>query len=64
MSKIGWQSGFESIMSKRATMHNWTTLQALLNQGANREAVAIVRSFENSMDFSTYDVYEEHYLAS
>ncbi len=61
MTKTGWQSGFESIMSRRATMHNWTHLQKLLDQGSNREAIAIVRSFESQLNF---EACEEQYSSN
>ncbi len=58
----GWQTGFDSVMKKRATMQHWQHLQNLINQGANREAAAIVRSFEIQMEYETYQ--QEQRLAS
>lgn len=45
-----WQSGFDSLVEKRTTMHHWHALQHLRNQSANREAAAIVESFQVQMD--------------
>ncbi len=64
MTKTGWQSGFESVLSKRATMHNWTPVQELLDPDANREAIAIVRSFESQLYFGPLDVCEEQLSAN
>lgn len=62
----GWQSGFDSLMQTRATMHhNWHHLQNLMNHGANREAAAIVHSFQVQMDFESTENYQhEQRLAS
>jgi hypothetical protein len=57
---IGWQSGFDSIMKKRETMHHWKQLQHLMIQGSNREAAAIVQSFEIQMDFETHQLFETY----
>jgi hypothetical protein len=61
MSRFGWQSGFDSVMNKRATMHHWMHLQKLRDQSSNREAAAIVQSFEVQMEFET--TYQEQRLA-
>lgn len=58
----GWQTGFDSVMKKRATMQHWQHLQNLINHGANREAAAIVRSFEKQMEYESYQ--QEQRLAS
>ncbi|HEY9676941.1 MAG TPA: hypothetical protein V6C76_02980 [Drouetiella sp.] len=51
----GWQSGFDSLVKKRATFqHHWIHLQALRNQAANREAAEIVKSFQAQMDYEQY----------
>jgi hypothetical protein len=44
------QTGFQSLLSKRASMHKWSHLKTLLAHGSNREAAAIVQSFENQMN--------------
>lgn len=44
------QPAFQSLVSQRATMHQWSHLRNLLNLANNREAVAIVKSFENQMN--------------
>ncbi len=43
------QSGIQSLLEQRGSMHNWSHLKTLLNHGSNREAAAIVQSFENQM---------------
>ncbi len=62
MSKQGWQSGFDSVMTKRATMHHWHHLQKLRDHRSNREAAAIVQSFEIQMEFETSN-YQDQLLA-
>lgn len=44
------QPGFQSLVSQRATMHQWSHLRNLLNIATNREAIAIVQSFENQLN--------------
>ncbi|MFN8551183.1 MAG: hypothetical protein U0103_06800 [Candidatus Obscuribacterales bacterium] len=41
-------SGIQSLLARRASMQ-WTHLKNLMNQGSNREAAAIVESFEIQM---------------
>jgi hypothetical protein len=57
--KSSWQSGFDSVMQERTIMLHQRHLQNLLNQGSNREAAAIVRSFEMQMEcemeFESYE---------
>ncbi|HEY9676938.1 MAG TPA: hypothetical protein V6C76_02965 [Drouetiella sp.] len=43
------QSGFENLLNERANMHQWKHLKNLLTQGSNREAAAIVESFQKQM---------------
>jgi hypothetical protein len=43
------QSGIQSLLEQRGSMQNWSHLKTLLNYGSNREAAAIVQSFENQM---------------
>jgi len=56
-------TGIESLLTRRASMQ-WSHIKNLMNQGSNREAAAIVESFEiqmneeqrlqqQQMDFST-----------
>jgi hypothetical protein len=47
--KTSKQSGMQSLLEQRASMHKWSHLKNLLNQGSNREATAIVQSFEIQM---------------
>ncbi len=49
------QTGFQMMLAQRSAMHNWTHIRALLNQGSNREAAAIVESFELQMCFEESD---------
>ena len=44
------QSGFESIIKRRATRSIWSCLRHLSNYGSNREGAAIVDSFQLQMD--------------
>jgi|688.fasta_scaffold456743_2 hypothetical protein len=66
--KSSWQTGFDSVMKERTTMHHWRHLQTLFSQGSNREAAAIVRSFEVQMEFEmeveAYQLQEQQPLAS
>ncbi len=59
-----WQSGFDSALNMRKTMHHWRQLQNILSQGANREAAAIVKSFQVQMDLESdqRELYELHQL--
>lgn len=41
-------SGIQSLLARRASMQ-WSHLKNLMNQGSNREAAAIVESFEIQM---------------
>jgi hypothetical protein len=50
-TEITKQSGFQLMMAQRSAMHNWTHLRTLLNHGSNREAAAIVESFELQMSY-------------
>ena len=56
-------TGIQSLLTRRASMQ-WSHIKNLMNQGSNREAAAIVESFEiqmneeqriqqQQMDFST-----------
>ncbi|CAN5545498.1 hypothetical protein BH10CYA1_BH10CYA1_19190 [soil metagenome] len=45
------KTGFQMIMAQRSAMHNWSHVRNLLNQGSNREAAAIVESFEKQIQF-------------
>lgn len=51
MTKTAKKSGFQQIISQRNAMHSWTHVRTLLNHGSNREAAAIVESFQRQMDF-------------
>lgn len=42
-------TGIESLLSRRASMQ-WTHIKNLMNHGSNREAAAIVESFELQMN--------------
>jgi hypothetical protein len=52
--KSCWQTGFDSVVTTRNNMQHWRQLQNLFNQGANREAIAIVESFQIQMDWESY----------
>jgi hypothetical protein len=41
--------GFQSLLDKRASMQKWSHLETFLAHGRNREAAAIVESFENQL---------------
>lgn len=42
-------TGIESLLTRRASMQ-WSHIKNLMNQGSNREAAAIVESFEIQMN--------------
>lgn len=45
------KTGFQKTMTQRTAMQSWTHVRTLLNHGSNREAAAIVESFQKQMDF-------------
>ncbi|MFN8551182.1 MAG: hypothetical protein U0103_06795 [Candidatus Obscuribacterales bacterium] len=45
------KTGFQNMVSQRNSMQSWTHVRTLLNHGINREAAAIVESFQRQMDF-------------
>ncbi|MBS2004223.1 MAG: hypothetical protein JST44_22140 [Cyanobacteria bacterium SZAS LIN-5] len=45
------KTGFQNMVSQRDSMQSWTHVRTLLNHGINREAAAIVESFQRQMDF-------------
>jgi|LakMenEpi03Aug12_release.lakeMendotaPanAssembly.Ray.scaffolds.fasta_scaffold347374_1 hypothetical protein len=45
------KTGFQKTMAQRNAMQSWTHVRNLLNHGSNREAAAIVESFQKQMDF-------------
>ncbi|HEY9676937.1 MAG TPA: hypothetical protein V6C76_02960 [Drouetiella sp.] len=45
------KNGFQQICAQREAMHSWVHLQTLLKHGSNREAAAIVESFQKQMQF-------------
>jgi len=49
VTKVHQQSGFQSIVRQRTAMQNWSHLNKLLFHGSNREAIAIVQSFESHL---------------
>jgi hypothetical protein len=51
------QSGFQSMMAKRSAMHTWNNVRTLLSHGSNREAAAIVESFQLQLEFEEVDFY-------
>lgn len=50
MTQVTNNTGFQSLLKQRAAMQNWSQLANLLNQGRNREAAAIVNSFQLQME--------------
>jgi hypothetical protein len=44
-------TGFQKTMAQRNSMQCWTHVRTLLNHGSNREAAAIVESFQKQMEF-------------
>jgi hypothetical protein len=53
------QSGFQSMMAKRSGMQNWNNLRTLLSSGSNREAAAIVESFQLQLEFEELEFYTD-----
>lgn len=45
------QTGFQMVMAQRSAMNSWTHVRSLLSHGSNREAAAIVESFERQIQF-------------
>jgi len=45
------KTGFQMMMAQRSAMHNWSHVRSLLSHGRNREAAAIVESFERQIQF-------------
>ena len=45
------KTGFQMMMAQRSAMNSWTHVRSLLNHGSNREAAAIVESFERQIQF-------------
>lgn len=43
------KTGFQTLMAQRSAMNSWTHVRNLLNQGSNREAAAIVESFQKQI---------------
>ena len=48
-------TGFQMMMSQREAMQNWNHVRNLLSHGRNREAAAIVESFEQQMEFEEFE---------
>ena len=44
------ETGFQSLLNKRGSMQNWSHVKTLMAHGSNREAAAIVQSFENQLN--------------
>lgn len=51
MTNTAKQSGFQTMLAQRKSMQTWSHVRILLNQGSNREAEAIVESFQKQMHF-------------
>jgi hypothetical protein len=45
------QTGFHSVLQRRAAMQQWSVVSRLFRLGDNREATNIVNSFQVQMDF-------------
>ncbi|MBS1957238.1 MAG: hypothetical protein JST89_23830 [Cyanobacteria bacterium SZAS-4] len=45
------KNGFQMMMAQRSAMNSWTHVRSILNHGSNREAAAIVESFERQIQF-------------
>ena len=49
------KTGFQMMMAQRGAMQNWSHVRNLLSHGTNREAAAIVASFEQQMEFEEFE---------
>jgi hypothetical protein len=50
MTQVAKANGFQNLSNQRAGMHQWSLLNALRQHGSNREAEAIVQSFQKQID--------------